>query len=381
MNRLLEKSAILLLCLPGFLMAGSIAVPVLALLSAVFLSGMVQLLSGRRIAWILLFLASAACGIVPVLLCALPLFLYDALREERWWLILPAVAFAANPGALSAQQIICVLTGLAVTLIWQQRVAALEKSVGNLTTLHDGISEKNLQLAEQNKRLFEAQDNEVHVATLKERNRIAREIHDNVGHMLTRSILQTGALQILNRDESLKEPIAELKTTLDGAMTSIRESVHDLHDDSIDLKRVLQEMTDAVDNRFETSLQYDVSGRITGEIKLCVAGIVKEGISNAVKHSNGDRIDIIFREHPGFYQLLLEDNGHASGQDSGTGSAESEDSAYSGSASQSGGNAARSGGIGLRNMEDRARSVGGNIAFNASDKGFRIFLTIPKQEG
>ena len=36
MNRLLEKSAIFLLCLPGFLMAGSIAVPVLALLSAVF---------------------------------------------------------------------------------------------------------------------------------------------------------------------------------------------------------------------------------------------------------------------------------------------------------------------------------------------------------
>ena len=369
MNRLLEKSAILLLCLPGFLMAGFTSVPVLALLAAIFLSGTVQLLSGRRIAWILLFLASAACGVVPVLLCALPLFLYDALREERWWLVLPAVAFAANPD-LSAQQIICVLTGLAVTLIWQQRVAGLEKSVGHLTTLHDGITEKNLQLAEQNKRLFEAQDNEVHVATLKERNRIAREIHDNVGHMLTRSILQTGALQILNRDESLKEPIAELKATLDGAMTSIRESVHDLHDDSIDLKRVLQEMADAVDNRFEAVLQYDVSGRITGEIKLCVAGIVKEGISNAVKHSNGDRIDIIFREHPGFYQLLLEDNGHMSEKD-----------VDAVNATLSSGKASQSGGIGLRNMEDRARSVGGNITFNASEKGFRIFLTIPKREG
>lgn len=359
MNRLLEKFAILLLCLPGFLMAGSIAVPVMALLSAVFLSGLVQLLTGRKLAWVLLFLASAACGIWPVLLCALPLFFYDALREERWWLILPAVAFIATPDALQPAQIICVLTGLAVTFIWHKRVTGLEKSVGHLTTLRDGITEKNLQLAEQNKRLFEAQDNEVHVATLKERNRIAREIHDNVGHMLTRSILQTGALQIINKDENLAEPLSELKQTLDKAMTNIRESVHDLHDDSIDLKRVLQEMADAVDNRFETSLQYDVSGRITGDIKLCVAGIVKEGISNAVKHSNGDRIDIIFREHPGFYQLLVEDNGK------GCDEAKLSD---------------RSGGIGLRNMEDRARSVGGNITFNASEKGFRIFLTIPKRD-
>lgn len=357
MNRLLEKLAVLLLCLPGFLMAGFAAEPVLALLLAILLSGTVQLLSGRRAAWILLFLASAACGVLPVLLCALPLFLYDALQEERWWLILPAVAFAANPDALSTSQIICVLTGLAVTLIWQQRIHRLESSVGHLTTLRDGITEKNLQLAEQNKRLFEAQDNEIHVATLKERNRIAREIHDNVGHMLTRSILQTGALQVLNRDESLKEPIAELKATLDGAMTSIRESVHDLHDDSIDLKRVLQEMTESVDNHFETSLQYDVSSRITGDIKLCVAGIVKEGISNAVKHSDGDRIDIIFREHPGFYQLLVEDNGKTQKRSE------------------------TPGGIGLHNMEDRAKGVGGNITFSATEKGFRIFLTIPKREG
>ena len=359
MNRLLEKSAIFLLCLPGFLMAGSIAVPVLALLSAVFVSCLVQLLSGRRIAWILIFLASAACGIWPILLCALPLFFYDALREERWWLILPAIAFIADFGALSTPQIICVLTGLAVTFIWQKRVTNLEKSVGHLTTLRDGITERNMQLAEQNKRLFEAQDNEVHVATLKERNRIAREIHDNVGHMLTRSILQTGALQIMNRDENLSEPLAELKSTLDRAMTSIRESVHDLHDDSVDLHRVLQEMIDAVDSRFETGMQYDVSGRITGGIKLCVAGIVKEGISNAVKHSNGDRIDVILREHPGFYQLLVEDNGK------GCDVKKLSD---------------RTGGIGLRNMEERARSVGGNVTFSASDKGFRIFLTIPKGE-
>ena len=374
MNRLLEKCAILLLCLPGFLMAGSVAVPVLALLLALAISAAAQLLSGHFLAWALLFCGSAACGAMPILLCALPLFLYDALRERKWWLVIPAISVTANLGPLSTQQLLCVLTGLAVTVIWYFRVEDLSRSVNRLTTLHDDISEKNLQLAEKNKRLFEAQDNEVHVATLKERNRIAREIHDNVGHMLTRSILQTGALQIINRDEKLKEPLAELKSTLDGAMTSIRESVHDLHDDSIDLKRVLQEMADAVNtdaggkSHFDVSLQYDAGDYIPGEIKLCIAGIVKEGISNAVKHSNGDRIDIIFREHPGFYQLLLEDNGHAASSDT--------DSRETGISADDRTPVSR--GIGLRNMEDRAGSVGGRIAFTQSGRGFRIFLTIPK---
>ena len=104
---------------------------------------------------------------------------------------------------------------------------------------------------------------------------------------------------------------------------------------------------------------------------------MKEGISNAVKHSNGDRIDIIFREHPAFYQLLLEDNGHtdhtpapAEGG-SATSSTTSDDTGYAG-------RGPLSRGIGLRNMEDRAGSVGGRITFTQSEHGFRIFLTIPK---
>ena len=70
----------------------------------------------------------------------------------------------------------------------------------------------------------------------KNANRIAREIHDNVGHMLTRALLQTGALAVCIKEESLKASVAALQETLDSAMTSIRSSVHKLHDDAIPLK-------------------------------------------------------------------------------------------------------------------------------------------------
>lgn len=352
MNRLLDKLAIMLICLMGLSMAEGFAAPVAALLASVAASSLVQLFSGRKAAAFIIAVSSALCGFIPIFLCALPLMLYDALCEKKWWLILPSLTVLIAPGELSRSQIIITAAGMIVAIIIFKRVSNLEKTVGRLTALRDQITEKNMQLADQNQRLALAQDNEVHLATLRERNRISREIHDNVGHLLTRSLLQSGALMIINKDEALKEPLESLKTTLDSAMTSIRKSVHNLHDDSVDLKKITEESIAAVNNRFEVSLDYDLSGNIPGKIKLCFAGVIKEGLSNAVKHSNGNKITVVLREHPGFYQLMLEDNGNT-----GT---------------------IRESGIGLKNMRERAESVGGRINFSASDKGFRIFMVISK---
>ena len=354
MNRLLEKSAILLICIPGFALTGDWMLPVIALLISASVSAAVQLCTGTRAAAGMLAAWACLCGVLPVMICAFPLLLYDALCEKRSLLLLPAAAACMRLSELSAVQLLLTAAGAVTAFMIYRRVSGLEQAVGHLTALRDEITEKNMQLATQNKLLAEAQDNEIHLATLRERNRIAREIHDNVGHMLTRSILQTGALRVLNRDESLKAPLSELKETLDGAMTSIRTSVHDLHDDAIDLQRTIREMASAVDDRFDVTVSYDAGSRIPGEVKLCAAGIVKEGISNAVKHSGGDRISIVFREHPAFYQLQIEDNGCVT--------------------------EIGRGGIGLKNMEDRAADAGGRITFTPSEKGFRIFMTIPKEQ-
>ena len=211
-----------------------------------------------------------------------------------------------------------------------------------------------MQLNEQNVKLSQMQDTEVHLATMKERNRIAREIHDNVGHMLTRALLQSGALLVINKDETMQAPLEDLKSTLDTAMTNMRESVHTLHDDSVNLKKLIEDSILTVNKRFTVHLDYDLSRYTPGKIKLCMAGIIKEGLSNAVKHSKGDRIVLILREHPAFYQLVLEDNGPC----------------------QTIGET----GIGLKNMTDRVRGTGGQISFTPSENGFRIFASIPKEK-
>ncbi len=358
MEGLPEKLVIALICAIGFCTAEGLAVPVAALLITLCISAVIMLIMQEhsRIAVILIAAGSAICLFYPVALCAVPLLLYDALRLKKWWLILPAVPAVLIPNsALGITQYLVIAVGIAAALLLYHRIGFLTGEVGHLKALRDSVTERNLHLTEQNEKMSQMQDAEIRLATMKERNRIAREIHDNVGHMLTRALLQAGALTVINRDEQMREPLLGLKETLDTAMTSMRESVHTLHDDSIDLKKVIEDSIAAVDSRFTVKLDYDISEHTPGSIRLCMAGVIKEGLSNAVKHSSGDRILMILREHPAFYQLVIEDNGKCSSPIKETG-------------------------IGLKNMQDRVSGVGGQISFSPSENGFRIFASVPKEK-
>ena len=107
------------------------------------------------------------------------------------------------------------------------------------------------------------------MATLKERNRIAREIHDNVGHMLSRAILQMGALSTVYEEEPLHGQLLKVNDTLNLAMNNIRESVHDLHDDSVDLKQALLEATREMKQHYHLELEYDMSQNVPRKVKYC----------------------------------------------------------------------------------------------------------------
>ena len=84
--------------------------------------------------------------------------------------------------------------------------------------LRDDSVERELTLQEANRQILENQNDQIYIATLRERNRIAREIHDNVGHMLSRSILQTGALLAICRELGITEDKVNiiLRTTEEG---------------------------------------------------------------------------------------------------------------------------------------------------------------------
>ena len=213
--------------------------------------------------------------------------------------------------------------------------------------------------------VLEKQDYEIYAATLRERNRIAREIHDNVGHVLSRSILMTAACKTINKDESLDPLLGNLEESLNGAMNSIRSSVHDLHDDAVNLEDAIKGLVK--DFSFcPVTLTYDMSRQVPREVKYSLISITKEGLSNVMRHSNADSVNILLREHPALYQLCIEDNGTL-GHEIPDIHAETDSNKMENV----------SGGMGLSNIRDRVKALGGTVQIT-QEKGFRIFVTIPK---
>lgn len=208
-----------------------------------------------------------------------------------------------------------------------------------------------LWLKERNKDLTEKQEYEIRLATLRERNRIAREIHDNVGHMLSRSILQTAALTMIAKESAVKEQLGILSVTLNQAMDSIRESVHDLHDDSVNLESTVAKMLDGYE-MYEIHYEYEIHSEMPRETKFCFLTVIKEALSNVVKHSNATAIRVVIQEFQDYYQLLFQDNGNCYEERTGDR------------------------GMGLENMKERVESLDGTMNLR-TDQGFRIFISIP----
>jgi len=262
-------------------------------------------------------------------------------------------------------------TGLAVYLSY--RTEMLLKYEKENRKIRDEGEIKKETLKKQNRNLMDEQDKSISAAQLAERNRIAREIHDNVGHMLSRSILQVGAMMVVHKDGPIADELKSLRETLDTAMNNIRSSVHDIRDEAIKLDTALEEIAEPLKEKYKVSFEFDADAEnISKEIKYAAINIVKEAVSNIIKYSVNEYVDIRFYEHPSMYQIIVHDYNKQSGDGSGKDSSiERKNISEVNSGSSSGE------GMGLENIRTRAEKLGGNATIT-NENGFRIFVRIPK---
>lgn len=215
---------------------------------------------------------------------------------------------------------------------------------------------------QERKATMQREEEHIYTATLQERNRIAREIHDNVGHMLTRAIVQMQAIKIINKHESTKPYLESVDETINQAMLNIRKSVHELHDDSIDLSIMINELIKSIPERFTVNCNTSIESAVSSELKNNILAIIKEAITNLVKYSNGNKVRVEVIEHAAFWRILVWDNGENPKREFELNAALREEDS----------------GIGMINIWERSKKLGGRANISSDEKGFQVLVTIPK---
>lgn len=196
------------------------------------------------------------------------------------------------------------------------------------------------------------------VSALEERQRIAKEIHDTAGHSITTVIMQTEAAKLIveNNPKEAKSKIVAANLQAKHALDELRDSVHLLSGQKERqtlkdaLESIIHESTDGTGITVRSEIdELDVSS--AKQRFLCNS--LKEGISNGLRHGGATAFWFELKLENDKIKFLLSDNGK------GVKAGEWQT------------------GFGLSSMQNRAKSLGGEVAF-ATEEGFELTIVLPK---
>ena len=377
MNRLFDKSIVLACCIAAALGLAVDACLIAAFCLGVVVASLTEIAQGeraRRAGEAASYAYIMVTVFVPSFVPFAPLALYDIarrVRREHVWVALGAGAIFvcalvayAHAGALPTRALLLTaILSVAATLL-SLRTAQLEREQERMRRTRDELQERALALEARNRDLADRQDYEVELATLAERARIAREIHDNVGHQLTRASLQTEALRVVHANEpGVAADFADVKRTVDEALQLVRSSVHALNDNAANLSVQLERIVEGARSDGGPQIELEVlAEHAPANVANCFAAVLREALSNTMRHACAHAVTVRCMEHPSFYQLIVTDDGAGGVQASSRGTAE---------------------GMGLGSMRERVEALGGTFTAGprAGAGGWRVFATVPKQQG
>jgi signal transduction histidine kinase len=167
-------------------------------------------------------------------------------------------------------------------------------------------------------------------AVADERTRIARELHDIVGHSVSVMTVQAAGVRRLLREdqEREREALLAIEETGRAALTEMRRLVGVLRraDDEPALvpQPSLERVAKLVEQTRDAGLPTEL--RIEGETTALAQGIdltayrlVQEGLTNALKHANATHAEVVVRYDDGTVELVVRDDGTGDGAGGGSG--------------------------------------------------------------
>ena len=150
----------------------------------------------------------------------------------------------------------------------------------------------------------------------RDRERIARDVHDLVIQRLFAAGLGIQSLRRLTRDPVARERIDAVTTELDGTIRNLRDTIYSLRTGEGEREPLTSRvMTVVQDNSRNYSVlpQVNFSGPVDGAVPDHVArhllSVLSEGLSNAMRHSGASDIQVSLSARPQQVELRITDNG------------------------------------------------------------------------
>jgi len=196
-----------------------------------------------------------------------------------------------------------------------------------------------------------------------ERRRLARELHDEVGQMLTALRMELGKAERLRSapDGAFSATVSEGKRIIDTVMESVRALSMGLRPAMLDdfgLGSALEWHVRDFSRRYDVPVFLNVEGdvdRLAEPHRTCVYRVVQEALTNCARHAHAGRIDVAVRESASCLQIEIRDDG--------VGLDPSDD---------------RRAGVGLVGIQERVREVGGTVSIRSGPgAGTALDISIP----
>ena len=220
----------------------------------------------------------------------------------------------------------------------------------------------NEELKKANVRLGEYAKESEKAAETRERNRLAREIHDTLGHSFVGIITGIEACVALLdvAPDATKVQLMAIAEVARQGMTDVRRSVKALRPDALeklDLEKALTQMITEMKTATSAEILYQCTAKLNcfnKDEEDIIYRIVQESITNSIRHGKAKRIEISIDREYNILNILIKDNG--------IGCSDIQK------------------GFGLHHMDERLGMLGGSLQYSG-ENGFTVKAQIPIRWG
>ncbi|WP_350344803.1 histidine kinase [Proteinivorax tanatarense] len=287
----------------------------------------------------------------PVYSPLLALGLYEVFFNRLEIFALPILAVTLT---LELEFLVWSVFLLLISWYFGKTSRALYDSKVSLKEAYDKERKLRYSLEKAKQNLLESNNQTVYLAGLKERNRIAVRLHDELGHCIAGQLFQLQAIKkVFKREEDKAEKMLEdCIEKMRSSLELLRTTVHDLKPkEDINIGFV-----DNLINNFNfCKIRYNKQGDFN-QISSSHLGIIyfniKEALTNVVKHSNATEVEISINSNQKFTRVFVKDNGRG----------------CQGNIKEN---------LGLSSIKERVKYAGGTISIS-SEKGFLMVFLLPQ---